>query len=160
MFRDRVLESKYNNIINIINESGRRFEEDDEFKSHIAKYLCIMCSGFVEKALENTLYNYYRNKTDNDDLKKYISENLRRVNNPKKERIVSTVKSFSTEFSEMIHNYIDNERKMALETLMINRNKIAHGESSDITISQIESNFNKIVEIFKYIETEVLIVEA
>jgi hypothetical protein len=51
MFINNELNRQLKRIEDLITEAKSRFEPDDELQSHMAKYICVICSGFLENAM-------------------------------------------------------------------------------------------------------------
>lgn len=157
MFNNSELDLQYVKINNLIKNTKESFEPDDELQSHLAKYLCILCSGFLENALKITLYDFAEKRTDDDMINSFIKSQLARINNPNSKKIRETTKIFSSDFEENLNSFMqENDKSSAINYIIKDRHKIAHGKDSDITIRKIENYFKKVVEVFVYIEQDLL----
>lgn len=157
MFNNIELERQYLRLNNLITETKNRFEPDDEMQSHMAKYLCILCSGFLENAIKSTLTDFAENKTNNEMVLAYVKSQLKRINNPNAKRIRETTKIFSSDWEERLNTFMqENDKASAINYIITDRHKIAHGKDSEITIRRIEQYFSKVVEVFVYIEQDII----
>lgn len=157
MFNNIELDRQYIKINNLIAETKTRFEPDDEMQSHMAKYLCILCSGFLENAIKSTLSDFAEEKTNNEMVLAYVKSQLQRINNPNAKKIRETAKIFSAAWEERLNVFMqDNDKASAINYIIKDRHKIAHGKDSEITIRRIEQYFNKVVDVFVFIEQDII----
>lgn len=127
---------------------------DIELQAHWAKYLCVLCAGFLENSLTE-IYTEYAETSANRAVAGYVSRQLERIQNPKAQNLLSTTYQFKKEWGIALESYIDQDgRKEAIDTIMANRHKIAHGEDSDITISRIKDYLTKIIQVVECMEMQ------
>ena len=67
------------------------------------------------------------------------------------ERLLQLVGSFNREWRNEMEEYIKDERKEALDSIIANRNKIVHGEPVGLTISRIREYYVRVCEIVDYV---------
>ena len=71
--------------------------------------------------------------------------------------VIELTEQFDSEWANNLKVYLDdNGRKEALDSVVELRNRIAHGEDSDISFVRISGYYRKIVEIVDYLETQCL----
>lgn len=129
---------------------------DIEMMSHWAKYLCVLCSGFLENAIGEVYISFTVGKA-RDEVVNYASSSLSKIRNPKVERFVATAKAFNDVWASDLESFVeDNGRKEAINSIMSNRHKIAHGENSNITIARLKDWFQKSIEVVEFIEQQTL----
>lgn len=129
---------------------------DIELLSHWAKYLCVLCSGFLENAIGEIYIRFTVGKAA-DEVVNYTSSTLLKIMNPKVDRFVSTARAFNVVWGAELEMFIqENGRKEAINSIMTNRHKIAHGEDSDITIARLSDWFGKSIEVVEFIEQQTL----
>ncbi|CAM1366431.1 conserved hypothetical protein [Tenacibaculum sediminilitoris] len=157
MFNNPDLERQYLRLTNLIRNTRDSFEPDDELQSHLAKYLCILCSGFLENALKITLSDFAEQRTGDEMILSYLKSQLQRINNPNSGKIRDTTKIFSPILEERLNTFMQvNDKSSAINYIIKDRHKIAHGKDSDITIRKIEEYFTKVVKVFVFIEQDLL----
>jgi hypothetical protein len=128
---------------------------DLELQSHWAKYLCVLCAGFLENALTET-YSEYTRVSANEAVSGYVSRQLERIQNPNVQKILSTTYQLKN-LGDTLDEYVSQDgRKEAIEAIMNNRHKIAHGEDSGITILRIKEYLPKIVQVVEFMELQCL----
>lgn len=131
--------SKIDRIIKI----GKQLSETDlELLGHWGKYACIVCSGYVEYALRFSLQTYVKQKASPEVLC-YVNKGLDGVQNPKAEKLISTLYCFSKVWGQNIEEFFEKNpaSKSAIDSLMANRHLIAHGRPCSISLRQVEGYF-------------------
>jgi len=127
---------------------------DLELQSHWAKYICVLCAGFLENSLTE-IYAEYTRVSANEAVAGYVARQLDRLQNPNVQKILDTTYQFKKSWGDMLSDYIAQDgRKEAIEAIMTNRHKIAHGEDSNITISRVKEYLAKIVEVVEFMEKQ------
>lgn len=99
-------------------------------------YLCVLLSGYFEKAVEQVVEQAVRK----------AGKKLSRHRNFKPEELIRYMKKYSPQWERALKAAFDNENEMkdALETLVANRNQIAHGGSIQLTIEEFRKKEKKI----------------
>lgn len=155
MIHNEDLRKQSQKILKLIQDSENTFEEDDEMRSHIAKYVCILCSGFLENAIHTIYTSYIKKETTSNSVVSFTTITLNKILNPNSSKFREIAKSFKAEWEEPLKNFLeDEERSSALNYIIKDRHKIAHGKDSDITLIRIKEYHNKTVEVIKYLENQ------
>ena len=102
-------------------------QEDDELKSHLANLVCIRVSGLVENFLKTNL---------------------------KESKLRDTLGLFSTEWQEQFERFIqDNQQlKASLDSIITNRNNIAHGQHVSLTLKSVKQYYDDIKVVIMELE--------
>jgi len=124
---------------------------DEETKSHLSRYLCVLVSGFIENSIKILLYEY-ANRNSSPKIVNYIQSKLNNIRNLNYERIKQILSSFSEEWFESFENKIEIDEKDALDSVIANKNNIAHGKSVGLTYVRIKDYYEKIVTIINNID--------
>jgi hypothetical protein len=124
---------------------------DAEIQSDLARYLCVLVSGFVETAVAELAIEHCRSRSATSVLS-YASAQLDRLQNLKSQRLVQVIGSFEKKWSSELSSFMDGARKDALDSVIDLRNKIAHGESVSLSLGRITEYHEKIDEVIVFIE--------
>ena len=155
MIYNTELKKESEKILKLIKDSEDSFDEGDEMRSHLAKYICILCSGFLENAVHYVYSDYVRKETKNSSIISFSTITLNKVQNPNSDKFKEIAKSFNLEWEPKVNIFLQQEeRSTALNYIIRDRHKIAHGKDSDITLKRIKEYHNKTVEIVKFIEEQ------
>jgi hypothetical protein len=129
----------------------KAFQGDEELIAHWSRYLCVLVCGFLETAMFEIYYEFARNKS-HGFIANYVQRQLRRFQNPKMEKIVSLAGAFNEIWRDELKQVTDGELKDAVDSIVNNRNNIAHGRNSDITFGRMEEYYRKAVKVIDLVE--------
>jgi RiboL-PSP-HEPN len=124
---------------------------DLEMQSHLAKYLCILASAFIENAVREMFSEYTRNKAA-PAVVKYVQDQLRFFYNPKTNRILELVGAFDPQWRAALEPSIEDAVRDAVDSIVDNKNKIAHGKDSQITFVGISAYYQRALKLIDLIE--------
>lgn len=155
MFNNLELSRQYRRITALI-EKAKEFEPDDVLRSHLTKYICVLCSGFIENSIYHTFSDIAESSCPPSVVLSYTKSQLYKIQNANSEKIKDLAKSFNTNWEIEIRKYLqENNRGAAINYILKDRHNIAHGRDSDITIVKLEEYLAKTVEVIKFIEDEI-----
>ena len=129
----------------------------DYLAGPLGHYFCIAVAGFLENAHADIFAKFAERKAS-PNIARYAFATLRQVKNPKSERFVQTAKRFDDLWGSRLEAFVGEEsgrRKGAIDSIMSNRNLIAHGRSSSITIRQCHGYFKSALEVLVFIEKDI-----
>jgi len=139
--------------IDSIIASADSLDVDDDMRVHMSKYLCVLCSGFMENVVYHVYGDYVNSKLRKQSVLNYIDTQLAKVNNPNANRLRNIAKSFNIGWEVDLNAFMQLEdRAAAVNSIMRERHKIAHGKDSDITLLRIKEYFAKCIEVAEFIE--------
>jgi len=154
MFNNSELNIQLNRINQLI-VKAKELEPDDELRSHLTKYICVLCSGFIENSVYHAFSDIAENNCEQSVVLTYAKSQLYKIQNANSEKIRALAKSFNPDWHDPLRDYLQEEnRGAAINYILKDRHNIAHGRDSDITIVKLENYLNKTVEVIKYIEDE------
>ncbi|NET00416.1 MAG: hypothetical protein F6K62_00870 [Sphaerospermopsis sp. SIO1G2] len=128
-------------------------EDDIELKSHWARYLCILVSGFLETSVR-AIYSEYAKKVSNRNVANFVERKLTDLQNPKMEKILQLTGAFNSEWESNLRIATEGELKDAINSIVANRNNIAHGQDVGITYIRIKEYYEKAVQVINIIENQ------
>jgi len=154
MFNNSELNRQYNRITDLITKA-KEFEPDDVLRSHLTKYICVLCSGFIENSVYHTFSDLADSSCPPSVVLTYTKSQLYKIQNANSEKIRALAKSFNPDWHDTIRDFLQEEnRGAAINYILKDRHNIAHGRNSDITILKLEDYLNKTVEVIKFIEND------
>lgn len=124
---------------------------DDETKSALSKYLCILVSGYIELNLKEIILEYATTKSS-PTIQNYIEFSIQNMTNLKTSKIIENLKRFNLDWGTQLEDKINSEQKDAIDAIVANRNNIAHGKDVGISYSRIGVYYNRTQEVIKIIE--------
>ncbi len=127
---------------------------DFDLQAHWARYLCILVSGLVENGLKEIYSEFIESKAAKP-IADYAISYLSKLQNPKAEKVLELVGSFRQEWRAELETFLaDDGRKDAIDSIMNNRNQIAHGKDVGVTVVRVSSYLEKIIAVLEFIETQ------
>jgi hypothetical protein len=134
-------------------ERAKEFAAEPELQSHWSRYLCVLVSGFLEVAVQTLFAEYAKGKAT-PSVSNFVDAQVSRFQNPKMERILELTRAFSPEWAEELDEATGGELKDAVDSIVANRHKIAHGESVGISLSRISQYYRDAVKVVNLIEAQ------
>lgn len=124
-------------------------------ESYLAKFLVVFICGIYEEAIE-IIINEKIARCNIPEATRYVSHNLERhFQNPKIQRIKALLSEFNTNWEKTI-KVLSSQAKLALDSIVENKNNLAHGLSSNITLSEIIRYYNDSKIVIETIDNIVL----
>jgi hypothetical protein len=132
----------------LIDAFGRygRVGEDPEVQADFARYLCVLTSAYVEQVLYVLLRELTRKRSDKRVLA-FVDHHLERFQNPKAEKIAELLGRFDRSWKEQFDQFVHDEPRMALNSVVATRHQIAHGESVNVTYYRLVEWRDRVFEI-------------
>ncbi|HYP56002.1 MAG TPA: HEPN domain-containing protein [Solirubrobacterales bacterium] len=116
---------------------------DMEVQSDYAKYLVIRLSGLVEQVVTEVVLAHVSAQSSTTVLG-YVTAQVRRFRNPNFERVEALVGSFDRRWSEELSKTATRSEREALGSVRAQRNRIAHGQQSTVSLVQAKGYFTEI----------------
>lgn len=129
---------------------------DPEMLGHWGRYLCILAAGFLENTIR-ILYGSHAERRASLSIATYVVAQLERIQNPKAGKFIEVAHAFDKKWADDLEAFLnadDGRRKNAIDSIMNNRNLIAHGRSSNISVVQVREYFASASEIADYLESQ------
>lgn len=146
------LQLQYRKIKEIIDATAAATKGDIELQAHWARYVCILTSGFLENSIKEIVGNYVDSQVSKP-VADYVKRNMTTLRNPKADKFVEVTASFKPDEKDAFQSFVDSSfRKEAIDNIMKNRHKIAHGRDSNITLSTIEDWLETSTQVVRYME--------
>ena len=136
-----------NTITELLNKNYNNIN-DEELKSHIFRYICVLVSGYLETELNKVIDNYKNCEHFNNHECKNTINSQRKIQNAKwcsirpffaniDDNFISQLKDKLNDFDEIVGS---------IDTIVRTRHKIAHGENNIPVLSKdnLERYFSNI----------------
>ena len=119
---------------------------DVELRSHWSRYLCVLVSGFLENCVELCLAEYSRRRCD-DSVGNFVGMKLRGFQNPKMGPILELFGSFNANWKVALEASTQGQLADSVNSIVGNRNKIAHGESVSLSLSSLAGYYKDAMQV-------------
>lgn len=152
--RDRDLDRQLHAVQSLFQRTRAASGDDIELMSHWARYLCVLCAGYLENALAAVYSDFCRRKSS-DPVANFAVSTLEKIANPKTHRFLEVAGRFKPAWRDELTSFVDEDgRRDAIDSIMSNRHLIAHGGRSDITIARMSDYFAKSIRVVEFIERQ------
>lgn len=123
---------------------------DTELQSDFARYLCILVSGYLEKAAYELVVEHARNG-GRPSFERFVDQRTRKFTNANFTKLKVLLGDFDSEWAELLESRADESLKEAVNAVVALRNKIAHGESVGITYRTISDYYSRVQQVIEVI---------
>jgi len=124
--------------------------EDSELQADFAKYFCVLVSGFFENAIIALVLDVAQ-KRSAPEVALFVERQLYYWTNPNCEKISQLLGNFSPDWRVATEEYLVDERKAAVNSLIALRHKIAHGESVGTSLAQVKDYYAAVLDVINFI---------
>lgn len=118
---------------------------DEEFKSHWAKYLCVLSSGYIENSCRLIISDFAR-KNSSPVIQDFIFRKIESITNLKHNNICELLNSFSDSWRSKYEENVTDEQVDAINSVVANRHQIAHGRNVGISYGVISKYYKEITK--------------
>lgn len=121
-----------------------------EVQSHWAKYTCVVMSGYIENSIQEILRSFTEERCPSQVLN-YTSSQLRFFQSGTVENILKVVGSFDRTWELDLTAFITEERRAAINSIIGNRHRIAHGLDVSVTVHQLSEWYPRVNEVIDHL---------
>jgi hypothetical protein len=149
---------------NIINSQEKKLDQllrqikslkdDDELKAHLARYFCIRISGYLENVVK-LLVNGFCEGSSPQPMVNYIDKDLKNLTNLSEEKLLKFLKKFSDDWEHQVSEKLTETQRSSLNSIISNRNNIAHGQGDSISPKIIETYYSDLKQVVEILTTVV-----
>jgi len=116
-------------------------EIDVEVKSGFVSYLCLRTYVYLESSVQIILREYVKAATDDSLIANYINQQLRSHRALRRSELLKLVGNFSEEWRLKLRASISGRLGDSLNSIVNNRNNIAHGDDVTISFAWLQNYF-------------------
>lgn len=110
-------------------------------------------SGFIEQAIRD-VYREYSDRGDPRVASLASSLLDQQIQSPNAGSIIQLANRFDKVWGAELTEYLGEERKAAIDGVVSNRHKIAHGEYTGISIDTITKWYELVKEVVAFVERQ------
>lgn len=129
-------EAKIENVLRRADEAGL----DDEMRSSLSRYACVLASGYVEEGVRLVLSTWSASKS-HPTIDAYVNKQLGWFYNAKITRILDLLSHFSIDWRDGFAALLTDEERDAVNSVVNNKNLIAHGKDVGISNEPMKRYF-------------------
>jgi hypothetical protein len=124
---------------------------DQATQSYLARYLTVYICGVYEQSIEEIIWEH-ATIPGHEEIENFVANQMNKsFRNPDMSNIINLVKQFSTQWANELKN-LDTQYTDGINSIVNNKNLLAHGSSSVITLSDIKYFHNDASEVIKKID--------
>lgn len=116
---------------------------DLELQSQLARFLCVLTSGLIEQAVIHTLAAYSQ-KRSHPNVARYLGASVAKLRNAKFEDVLTILGQFSPVWRGHFEANTPAEVKDAIDSIVNNRNQIAHGAQTGISLATFTEYYKRV----------------
>ena len=121
-------------------DRAKAVDPGSELQADLAKYLCVLVSGYMEKAVRAFVLEHARHE-GGPTLQNFVEQQTKRFSNAKAGKIQELLGRFDPTWRQELGEFLIDERKDAVDSIVNLRNHIAHGESVGLTYRRIREYY-------------------
>lgn len=129
----------------------KNFSGDLSVQALLTYYACIRVSGFIENCVR-TIFSDYAIPRSKDHVQAFVNEKLKRFPNPTWGEIVKLTRAFDEQWATNLKSRVNQQYLDSLDSINTNRNAIAHGGTSGLTIHQLLQYYSDVVVLIEELE--------
>jgi len=151
MIKSQHLQNRFKNIDEML-EKAKEYKDDSELACMLSGYLVVFISGIYEDCIERLFIE--RAGRNNDNEIKGLIEKLmdQKFRNPEYDKIKEILNYLNPEYGKDLRDKLDNKNIDGINSIVNNKNCIAHGSSSNITLLDVETYHKNALKIFEELE--------
>ena len=127
-----------------------RVGSDPELQSDFARYLCVLVSGYLERAITALILEHSARKSA-PSVQRFVESQTRRLTNVNSQRLKELLGSFDPDWQQDLSVFLVDERKDAIDSIVSLRNTIAHGQSVGVTYNQVRRYYEQIQKVIDHV---------
>lgn len=125
--------------------------DDPQTQADLARFLVVLISGFLEKAIGHTFSEHAARAGGSQRVVRYVQRRLETFQNPNAEKVLQLTADFDADWRTALESYLGDERKDHVDSVVANRNQIAHGASVGVTYRRAADYFKSVNEVVNFI---------
>lgn len=131
---------------------------DTEIIKYLTNYTVLLISGYIDKYFLFIIEDCMGKRTIQEELKNFILNKIKGrhgLTNLDSKKIKSILSDFNEGWLTSLSTYINNNNNQstALGNIVDTRNKIAHGDSVDISIKEYIGHYEDAKQLLEYTKT-------
>jgi hypothetical protein len=130
---------------------GNTYAAEAAVQAAFAQYLCVRVSGLVDACVGDILGGHLAHPANRPTARRFAEIRLGKITNLNSQRLCRLLGEFDQQWQAKAEAFLDVERRDALDSLVANRNAIAHGRPTTVTFSRVSEFHKRAVEIIDFV---------
>ena len=129
--------------------------KDDEVKALLSNYICVLVSGYIETSIQDIISEYTKPRS-HGSVSGFVVGRLKRFTNANTEKIGNMLNNFNQDWKSSFDSMLTEERRSAINSIVANRNLIAHGISTSISLRNVSEYYVRCKDVINEIESKII----
>jgi len=131
-------------------------KNDPKIASMLSSYFVVFISGIFEDCVEH-LFIERVSKIQDNEIENLVKELIAiQFRNPEYGNIKKLVSTLNPKYGENLRSKVNDKNIDGLNSIVTNKNQVAHGEISNATLQDIETYYENALKIFEELENILL----
>lgn len=127
---------------------------DEELQAQFVWYLCVRTSGYLEFSTKTILRKYVQEETGALPVANFVNSQLDRTLNPWMDHICDLIGKFNKSWKQNLQKATKGDIKDAIDSIVRNRNAIAHGNDAQLTFKELQRYFEYTQQVIELMYNE------
>jgi hypothetical protein len=127
-----------------------KLSADAELLSDFARYLCVLVSGFLEQSVIELTLEHVRTHAG-VSIQRYAEARLRKFTSANARHLTELLGSFDPAWRVDLQQYLTDEPKDAVDSVIALRHQIAHGRSTGLTMTRIKTYYAQVKNVVDHV---------
>lgn len=150
------LQDKFKLVDNNLNKAKKASVNDMQLASMLSSYLVVLISGIYEDCVEHLIVQRAA-KSNDKELENLIKMLIdRQFRNPLYKKIKEIINALDPSYKSKLDSKIDTRSREAINSIVRNKNNVAHGKTSNATLNDIADYHKRALKIFDALENILL----
>jgi hypothetical protein len=124
--------------------------QDAELQADFSKYLCVLVSGYLEKAVFTLVVDHAR-KVGAPSLQRFVHQRTKNFANAKSQKLINLLGDFDQGWRISLEGILVDDLKDAVDSVVNLRNTIAHGDSVGVTYQTVVDYYLRVQNVVDHI---------
>jgi len=150
--KSEYIKDKFEVINCMITKAKIASRENSELAIMLSSYLAVFISGIYEDCMES-LFIQRAAQTGDSKVENFVKEAVHRMfRNPSFDNIIEILKCFDPSYKAILKTKVSTESISGINSIVTNKNNVAHGETASATIGDIEKYHSSAIKVFEKVE--------
>ena len=123
-----------------------------ELEAFLSAHLVVLLSGAYEDCIERMIFERAA-RTRDPEIQAYVQNACDRLfRNPNFRNIQDAIRLFSDPYADALGSRVEMSAREAIGSIVTNKNNVAHGKISVVTLRDVENYHKRSMPIFEAIE--------
>lgn len=125
---------------------------DEKLKAEVARFACVLAAAYLEVACKEILEEHANARAD-PGVRRYVASQLSYFQNASLEKILQLAANFDPARRGALEAKVSDRVKDSVGSINGNRNNIAHGYDSGITLGSLKTYYTDAKKLIQEVES-------